>query len=72
MRVESTLSQMISTAGEKAAYDNACKHLLANKIILAWIMKSCLEEYRGSEISEIASKVHRRRDINLRSSGSSG
>lgn len=56
MRVESTLSQMISTAGEKAAYDNACKHLLANKIILAWIMKSCLEEYRGSEISEIASK----------------
>ena len=36
--------------------DNACKHLLANKIILAWIMKSCLEEYRGSEISEIASK----------------
>lgn len=26
------------------------------KIILAWIMKSCLEEYRGSEISEIASK----------------
>lgn len=56
MRVENTLSQMISTAGEKAAYDNACKHLLANKIILAWIMKSCLEEYRGSEISEIASK----------------
>lgn len=56
MRVESTLSQMISTVGEKAAYDNACKHLLANKIILAWIMKSCLEEYRGSEISEIASK----------------
>lgn len=56
MRVESTLSQMISTAGEKEAYDNACKHLLANKIILAWIMKSCLEEYRGSEISEIASK----------------
>ena len=56
MRAESTLAKMISTAGEKAAYDNACKRLLANKIILAWIMKSCLEEYRGSEISEIASK----------------
>lgn len=56
MRVESTLAKMISTAGEKAAYDNACKRLLANKIILAWIMKSCLEEYRDCGISEIASK----------------
>ena len=56
MRAESTLAKMISTAGEKAAYDNACKRLLANKIILAWIMKSCLEEYRDCEIPEIASK----------------
>ena len=56
MKAESTLTKMISTAGEKAAYDNACKRLLANKIILAWIMKSCLEEYRDCEISEIASK----------------
>lgn len=45
MKAESTLAKMISTAGEKAAYDRACKRLLANKIILAWIMKSCLEEY---------------------------
>ena len=56
MRAESTLTKRISTAGEKAAYDNACKRLLANKIILAWIMKSCLEEYRDCGISEIASK----------------
>ena len=45
MKTESTLAKMISTAGEKAAYDRACKRLLANKIILAWIMKSCLTEY---------------------------
>lgn len=56
MKTESTLAKMISTAGEKAAYDRACKRLLANKIILAWIMKSCLREYRDCEISEIASK----------------
>ena len=56
MKAESTLAKMISTAGEKAAYDRACKRLLANKIILAWIMKSCLEEYRDCEISEIASR----------------
>lgn len=56
MKTESTLAKMISTAGEKVAYDRACKRLLANKIILAWIMKSCLEEYRDCEISEIALK----------------
>ena len=47
---------MLSTAGEKAAYDNACKKLLSNKIILAWIMKSCLQEYRECAIQEIAEK----------------
>ena len=46
MKVPNKLSKMLSTAGEKAAYDNACKKLLSNKIILAWIMKSCLQEYR--------------------------
>lgn len=45
---------MLSTAGEKTAYDNACKKLLANKEILAWIMKSCLSEYRDYSVEEIA------------------
>ena len=56
MKRESTLAKMISTAGERAAYDNACKKLLANKVILAWIMKSCLEEYRDCELTDIALK----------------
>ena len=48
--------KMLSTAGQKAAYDNVCKKILANKIILAWIMKSCLQEYRECAIQEIAEK----------------
>jgi len=36
--------------------DAACKRLLAIKIILAWIMKSCLEEYRDFDVNEIAEK----------------
>ena len=56
MKVPNKLSKMLSTAGEKAAYDNACKKLLSNKIILAWIMKSCLQEYRECTIQEIAEK----------------
>ena len=56
MEIENTLAKNITAAGEKAAYDAACKRLLANKIILAWIMKSCLEEYKTHSIHEIAEK----------------
>lgn len=56
MEVEDILAKNITAAGDKAAYDAACKRLLANKIILAWIMKSCLEEYKDCDINEIAEK----------------
>lgn len=56
MKKESTLAKMISTAGERAAYDNACKKLLSNKEILAWILKSCLSEYRDYSVAEIVGK----------------
>lgn len=41
---------------DKATYDAACKRLLANKIILAWIMKDCVEEYRDFTVNAIAQK----------------
>lgn len=56
MEVENILAQNISVAGENAYYDEACKKLLANRIILAWIMKSCLEEYRDIDVNEIGEK----------------
>lgn len=56
MEAENTLAKNITAAGDKAAYDAACKRLLANKVILAWIMKSCLEEYRDLDVDEIAGK----------------
>lgn len=56
MVTETILAKNIIAAGEKAAYDAACKRLLANKIILAWIMKCCLEEYRDFGVEEIATK----------------
>ena len=43
---ETTLAKTISVAGVNAAYDNACKRILSDKNILAWIMKSCLPEYK--------------------------
>lgn len=57
MKEESTLSKMISTAGEKAAYDNACKKLLSNKAILAWILKSCLKEYEDCPVQDITGYI---------------
>ena len=44
------------TEDEKAAYDASCKRILSERIILAWILKSCLEEFRDCDIQEIADK----------------
>ncbi len=56
MEIENILSENITAADSKADYDAACKRLLSNKIILAWIMKSCIEEYYDYSIEEIAGK----------------
>jgi hypothetical protein len=56
MKVENTLSKNITSAGDNASYDASCKRLLANKIILAWIMKSCISEYQDFDVKEIAEK----------------
>ncbi|MCD8021300.1 MAG: Rpn family recombination-promoting nuclease/putative transposase [Clostridiales bacterium] len=56
MEVETTLSKNISNADDKAMYDAACKRLLSNKIILAWILKECVEEYQMYDVDEIAGK----------------
>lgn len=56
MEMENTLAKNIAAARKKAAYDAACKRLLANKAILSWIMKSCLAEYRDLGVDEIADK----------------
>lgn len=50
------LSRNIDAARERAAYDAACKSLLSNKIILAWILKECVSEYKGYSAEDIAEK----------------
>lgn len=56
MNTDTTIAKNIRVADEKANYDAACKRLLSEKIILAWIMKNCLEEYRDCDVDEIAEK----------------
>ncbi len=54
MKTETTISRSIRIAEDKAKYDAACKQLLSEKIILAWILKSCVEEFHDIEAEEIA------------------
>lgn len=54
--MDNTLSTDVTAADINAAYDNACKKLPAHKIILAWIMHSCLDEYKDIDVNDIAEK----------------
>ena len=56
MNVETIIAKNIRIADMNAKYDAACKRLLSEKIILAWIMKSCLEEYKDFDVNEIAER----------------
>ena len=38
----------------RARYDAVCKRLLSERIILGWMMRECLEEFRGCSPQEIA------------------
>ena len=54
MEIKSSLASGIEITKYKSDYDAACKRLLSEKIILAWIMKSCLEEFRDIDVNVIA------------------
>ena len=56
MEIQNALANRIDTAGNMISYDEACKKVLANKIILAWILKTCIREYYDIELKEIADK----------------
>lgn len=54
MEINTPIAEDIHATDQNAQYDAACKKLLSQKIILAWIMKSCLAEYRDCDVKEIA------------------
>lgn len=56
MEQRTTLSQSIDIVQQKARYDAACKKVLAEKIILAWIMKHTMKEYADYDVWEIVER----------------
>ena len=56
MKRATKLAGNIVQAGQKARYDAACRQLISNKAILAWILKGCVEEFYGCDIRDIAER----------------
>ncbi|MDE5867120.1 MAG: hypothetical protein K2H31_11060, partial [Lachnospiraceae bacterium] len=57
MKAKNALAKNIETAErEKAALDAVCKKILTNKSILAWILKTCVEEYENYSLKDIEEK----------------
>lgn len=54
--VENQLAHTITQTEFDSDYDKTAKKLLANKQILAQIMKGCVDEYRECSVDEIAEK----------------
>ena len=56
MEQKTTLSQSIELTEQKSQYDASCKRVLAEKVILAWIMKHTMKEYMKYDVREIAGR----------------
>lgn len=54
--VENQLAHTITQTEFDSDYDKTAKKLLANKQILAQIMKGCVDEYSECSVDEIAEK----------------
>lgn len=54
--LENQLAHSIMQTEYESSYDKAAKKLLANKQILAQIMKNCVSEYSSYSVYEIAEK----------------
>lgn len=53
IKVETALSRDMSLIKDGRKLDELCKRVLSNKIVLSWIMKKCMDEYKNYEVSDI-------------------
>ena len=49
--------EALEIAAHKAQYNAEAKNILANKHILAWILKHCTSEFKDKNIREIVSCI---------------
>lgn len=53
---QTDLANTVEDTNLEAQYDEACKRLLGNKEILAWILKTVVKEFKDCEVKEIAGR----------------
>ena len=51
--IKSEIARKLEITDQKAQYDSCVKKLLSEKIILAWILKGCVEEFKPFSIDQI-------------------
>lgn len=54
MAEQTGIASSIDTADQEAQYDTCVKKLLSNRLILAWIMKECVPEFKQFSVAQIA------------------
>lgn len=61
--MKNELARNLQLAGQKVQYDAQCKKVLSHKVILAWILKYTMEEFREFSIEEIAGAIEGKPEI---------
>ncbi len=69
MEHKTKVAEDLELTEAQARYDAACKRLLSHKVFLAWILKSCLDEYKDSDIKTIESYIEDTPQRNRRPEG---
>ena len=54
MAEQTGIANGIDIAKQEAQYDSCAKKLLSSKIILAWILKECVPEFKLCSVAQIA------------------
>ncbi len=67
MEAETQLAKLIKATDKRAKYDTQVKKLLANEAILAWILKTCTEEFAPYSPQEIIKCIDGKPEVSLRS-----
>lgn len=62
---KTALSKDLEIAGDKAQYDEEIKRILANKIILAWILKYCVKEFKQFSLEEVEEAIEGEPEISV-------
>ena len=66
MEAETQLAKLIKSTDKRARYDTQVKKLLANEAILAWILKTCTEEFAPYSPQEIIPCIEGSPEVSLK------